>query len=1143
MVKLEMNVEKWNVNGNQKIFPGFGAGAVIGLLLGIGCWLLDAVAADFIFNQGSFITMTLHPAGADLWRRIAVVLIFIIIGLAFDLYLRKLSKSAGESIDINHDMPSKGGLSASDIRLMNYYDVGVIGMAIISPDMRLVQINDKYCDITGYSREELLGMQFTAITHPDDVEMGIDRFGRASAGETDRFEIGKRYIRKDGRVIHVIVSTKYVYAADGSMAYAVGFVQDITEQKDVEKELRERESRLREAQRIARLGFWEWNLVREELFWSDELFSMLGLDPAEFAVNPDSLQELIHPDDRESFYNHFNAVLEKDIPFKHEHRINLPNGDIQHHRVQGEVIRDMSGLPLRAIGTVLDITESKQAEQTLLLYKHIVNASTDAMAIIDRDYRYLAVNQYYVDAFKAARDDVIGKSVKEVIGEDNFENFAKPNIDKALTGVSSNMQGWSFQPGFGKRYLHIYDTPLQDADGHVFGVVINAHDITERKLAEDELQRNEQLLRRYYEAGSVGMALSSPEQGLFQFNDTFCEIIGHPRRAIANSSWTDITHPDDREHYQEEFNRVVNGEVEGFTLDERVIREDGDTVYVTTAVNCARKQDGSVDYLVIFVQDITERKLTEQALIKSEERFAKAVQSTMDNVNITRLSDGLILFTNDSFTELSGYSQSEWAGKTSLELNIWRNPEDRYRLLQGIENGELRGFETEVINKAGEIIPVSMSASLIEIDGDECMVTWAHDLREEKRAEKERWRLEQQLFRSQKMEAIGQLTGGIAHDFNNILASILGYSTLALRRCTNLDEPKLLEYLQEVIHGGERARDLIQQMMMYSRSVPSEATSQALQPLVENAIKMLRPMLPANIEIQAQLPAGIPEVQIDPAQFEQNIMNLCINARDAIDGGGSIEIELYRAGVKELECASCHGVLTGDFVVLSVKDSGSGIDESSTPLIFDPFYSTKEVGRGTGMGLSMVHGIMHNSGGHILLDSLPGMGTTLSLLFPVTDVTPKTTGPDLGKYAEPLPAVSREGLIMVIDDELSIANYMDELLVSHGYRTVVLTNGNDALMKFKEVVSDIDLVITDQTMPGISGVELSVELLKLRPDIPIILNSGYSEVVNEEIARAAGIRAYLSKPLDETLLLQKLDELLAGDAGPAGQKFSTENTL
>ena len=1114
--------------------PWPGPCSVIGLLLGGGYWLLDAVSAVFIFNQGSFVAMLVHPEYTDLWLRCAVLIISFGVGIAADLYLGRAINPAVITNSNAHQF-SEEDLLNSEARLRRYFEAGVIGMAVISPDMKLIQINDKYCEITGYSREELLGMRFTAITHPDDMELGIAHFERAKKGKIDGFQVNKRYIRKDGRVIYVVISTKYVYAADGSMAYAVGFVQDITGQKNVERELRERESRLREAQRIARLGFWEWDLVRKKIIWSDELYALLELNPENFIVSPDSLQSLIHPDDRESFYRHFDDVLENDVPFKHEHRMCLPNGTMQYHRVQGEVIRDASGLPLRTFGTVQDITEQKQVEQTLQLYEHIVNASSDAMAIIDTDYRYLAVNQHYLDAFKLTRPEVIGRHVKQVIGTENFESFAKYNIDRAMAGVSSNMQGWSYQPGFGKRYLDIYDTPLRDANGGVSGVVINAHDITERKLAEDELRRSEELLRRYYEAGSVGMALSSPGQGFFQFNDTFCEIIGYPREAIAGISWKEITHPDDQQSDQDEFERVIQGQADGFTLDKRVIRQNGDIVYITTAVNCARRPDGSVVYLVTFVQDITERKQAEQALVKSEEKFAKAVQSTMDVVNITRLSDGLILFTNDSFTALAGYTRSEWTGKTTHEMNIWSKPEERQRLIESIEHGELRGFETEVRHKDGEVIPVSLAASLIEIDGEECMVTWVHDLREAKRAERERRKLEQQLFHSQKMEAIGQLTGGIAHDFNNILASILGYTNLAIRRCANLDEPKLAEYLAEVIYGGERARDLIQQMMMYSRSVPSAATRQPLQPLVENAIKLLRPMLPSSIVIQAQLPVAIPDVLVDPAQLEQIIMNLCINARDSIIGSGGIELELCRATLKKEECASCHEIFSGDFVVLTVKDSGSGVPERIVPLIFDPFFTTKDVGHGTGMGLSMVHGIMHNSGGHILLESLPARGTTFSLLFPVTVAVEKQVKVSALKAAPPAQSTQKQGLIMVVDDEPAIAEYLGELLNCQGYRTMVLTGGDAALTQFRQARDDIDLVITDQTMPDISGIELAVQLLKIRPDLPIILNTGYSEVVDGEIARAAGIMAFFTKPLDETQLLQKLDELLVGSIELSGR--------
>jgi len=1097
-----------------------GYGATIGLLLGMLSWGLDTAIASWLANQGTLLAQLLHPAPVDLLTRTISLLLFVGAGVAVDFY--RVRNHAGAA-----DEGAGKSIIDSEARLRRYYDAGLIGMAIVAPDRRLLQCNDKYCEITGYHREELLAMKFTDITHPDDVDNGLGLFEQAKSRKIDGFELNKRYMRKDGRIIDVVVSSKFVYTADGSMSYSVAFVQDVTERKRAERQLRQSEERLREAQRIARLGFWQWDLVKDELFWSDELFTILGLSQEQFNVTSESLHNLIHPEDRTDFYEHFNTVLETGIPLKHEHRIILPNGEMRYHRVQGEVIRETSGLPIVMFGTVLDITEQKLADRTSLLYEHIVNASTDAMAIVDTNYQYLAVNQHYLEAFKIDRNDVIGRHMQLIIGADNFTRFAKHNIDKALTGVSSNMQGWTYQPGFGKRYLDIYDTPLRDAKGKVFGVVINAHDITERKLAEDELQRSEELLRRYYEAGSVGMALSSPDKGFFQFNDSFCDIVGYPRNAISNISWQEITHPEDQGSDAVEYARVMSGEIDSYTLDNRVIRGDGGLVYLTTAVNCARKQDGSIDYLVTFVQDITERKLAEQALRKSEDLITKALQTTTDSVSITRLRDGMILFANRGFTTLTGYSEEEWRGQTSIDLNIWREPVERERMLQGLKTGGIRNFEMEAVIKGGEVIPVIISSSLVEMEGEDCIVSWIRDIRETKRAEQERWKLEQQLFRSQKMEAIGQLTGGIAHDFNNILASILGYSNLIKRRSVKLDDPKLAEYIKEVIHGGERARDLIRQMMMYSRSVPSEVTSQPLQPLVENAIKLLRPMLPSNIEIRSRLPANIPDVTIDPAQFEQIIMNLCINARDAINGSGSIDLELYVASLGGHECASCHGVLAGDFVVMSVRDTGGGIDEKIVPLIFDPFYTTKEVGRGTGMGLSMIHGIVHNGGGHILLDTTVGDGSKFSVLFPLALINLEKN--DILNLKEPESRYStskKQGVIMVVDDEPSIASYLGELLESHGYQTIVMTSSETALRRFQADAGHIDLVITDQTMPGLTGMELASEFLSRRADVPIILSTGYSEHVNEETARDAGIKAYLTKPVNETFLLHKLDELL-----------------
>ena len=221
--------------------------SIVGLLLGSGCWLLDAALASFIFHQGAFIDQILHPTFSDLWMRVIILLLFTALGIVADIRFRGGSHSAAVDRDDNERLFEEA-LINSEARLKRYYEAGLVGMAVTSPDMKLLQINDKYCEITGYSREELLGKTFAEITHPDDVDIGMDLFQRAKAGEIDGFEFNKRYVRKDGRIIDVLISTKYVYAEDGSMAYSVGFVQDVTQQKQVERELRERESRLREAQ-------------------------------------------------------------------------------------------------------------------------------------------------------------------------------------------------------------------------------------------------------------------------------------------------------------------------------------------------------------------------------------------------------------------------------------------------------------------------------------------------------------------------------------------------------------------------------------------------------------------------------------------------------------------------------------------------------------------------------------------------------------------------------------------------------------------------------------------------------------------------------------------------------------------------------
>lgn len=407
-------------------------------------------------------------------------------------------------------------------------------------------------------------------------------------------------------------------------------------------------------------------------------------------------------------------------------------------------------------------------------------------------------------------------------------------------------------------------------------------------------------------------------------------------------------------------------------------------------------------------------------------------------------------------------------------------------------------------------------------------VSVVSDISERKRAQAERDQLQKQLQQAQKMEAIGQLTGGIAHDFNNILASVMGYSELAMEQCANYDAPpKLRGYLQEIYRGGERARDLIAQMLAFSRGSKGEKQVMPLAPLVKEAVKMMRSTIPSSIDLDVEMENASLTVLGDPTMLHQVILNLCINARDALEGKGRINVRLGLAKNVDAICRSCHGAVVGEFVEIAVEDNGSGISPTVMNRIFDPFFTTKETGKGSGMGLSMVHGIVHEHGGHILVRSAPGQGSEFRVLLPIgpSDSVQYVANAARQSLDAPTPHTLPRR-VLVVDDEESVANFVGDLLDGYGYSTTVVSSSREALGLFMQDINGFDLVVTDQTMPVLTGVEMAQAMLAQRADLPIILCTGHSDRVDAEYALALGVRAYLTKPFSIAALLHKLDEVL-----------------
>lgn len=478
-----------------------------------------------------------------------------------------------------------------------------------------------------------------------------------------------------------------------------------------------------------------------------------------------------------------------------------------------------------------------------------------------------------------------------------------------------------------------------------------------------------------------------------------------------------------------------------------------------------------------------------------------------------------------------GYESEDLHGNTSA-WESFIHPDDydeAMRRRADYLSGKRRTYRAEyrVLRKDGSYRWVVSRGEVVERDdeGNALRVAGTFtDITELKEATADRDRLQVQLRHAQKLNALGQLTGGIAHDFNNILASVLGHAELALIESRAMASSQITGYLEEIQQAAGRARNLISQMLAFSRGIKSGEETIAVAPLLRESIKLLRPVLPATVEIRTEIDEAAPDIRIDPVQLQQVVLNLCINARDAMGEMGELDIRVKAARLEGEHCASCMAPVIGDFVEISVEDNGQGIESEHLSYIFDPFFSTKDVGKGSGLGLSVVHGIMHERRGHIILESDVGQGSRFRLLFPVAEGRASVALPQ-----DPKVTSIRQGIgehILLVDDEQSVANFMRVLLERRGYKVTVCTNSRDALIMFQEDPTDFDIVITDQTMPHMTGVELADEMMAVRPDAPVIICSGYSEFVNEESAIEMGFRGFLEKPINSDKLFALLDGII-----------------
>ncbi len=519
-----------------------------------------------------------------------------------------------------------------------------------------------------------------------------------------------------------------------------------------------------------------------------------------------------------------------------------------------------------------------------------------------------------------------------------------------------------------------------------------------------------------------------------------------------------------------------------------------------------------------------ERDRTESALKASEELYGSFFNSALDGMAMIT-TEGIIVDVNPALIRMSGFERSELLGHSVYEFVTNREKAGTFYatvLAQGKACNE--GTKTR---KDGTLWVCEYRATLLQFRGEAHVLQVVRDITERREAEKARVALEAQLRHAQRMETIGQLTGGIAHDFNNILTGLLGYVEVAKEHVETLHDAKLTRYLDRAHRSGLRARNLVQQMLTFSRGQRGQPRAVDLAQITREMISLLESTLPSSIELVKQIPPQLPTTVLDPLHFEQVLLNLCINSRDAMNGVGKLTIDLSAKHCEDCFCcASCHQPLDGSFVELAITDTGPGIPLDIQQRIFEPFFSTKESGKGTGMGLAIVHGIVHEYGGHLAVKSEPGHGTTIRVLLPCdTAALISPLPPPPQSAGQPIrPPLS--GRVLCVDDNPEVGEFMQELLEGWGLEVVRLLDSVAARTYFETHPDSVDFALLDQTMPGMTGLELAHALLAIRPGLNVLLYTGYSDKVNEETVKAAGIKALIKKPLDLALFRRQVESAL-----------------
>jgi PAS domain S-box-containing protein len=976
---------------------------------------------------------------------------------------------------------------------------------VVDPETgRFLDVNETACRRLGYSREEMLTLSIPDVLETGDVPFSLEA-ALEEVRRTGVTTIETRHRRKDGSTFPVEINTQYV---ELDKAYLLAVVRDITERREMEQTLRENEAKFRTLFEVAN----DANFILHDGLFVDcnaKALEFFGVSREELIGQPPTLfSPPFQPDGRDSQVkakDYIERALAGEPQF-FEWVNKRQDGRVIHAEVTLNRFELCGKIYIQTI--VRDITERKEVEKQLLwktaFFEANVHSSLDGILIVDVKGNKILQNQRMIELWNIPpkfADETDDNQQRDWVA--NQTKDAPKFIDKVnyLYAHPDEISRDEIDLTNGKCFDR-YSAPVLGHDGIYYGRIWSFRDITERKHADEKQRASEDRYRTLFDYAPDGIVIADPEGSYIDANKSICRMLGYNREELIGRSGSDI----DAQSEAPKISVVLN-EIKEASLHhhEREIRRKDGSLFPAEVI-VTPMPDGN---LLGMIRDTSERKRAEEQIAEQATFLDKA----QDAIFVRDL-EGKMLFWNKGAERMYGWTRKEVVSRKMDEL-LYTHPKElkeAYRVT--MSRGDWHG-ELQHLTKDGDELMIESRWTLIRDNEGlaKSVLAINTDITEKKM-------IEAQFMRAQRMESIGTLAGGIAHDLNNILAPIM--MSIGLLKKTSSD-PMSTKILETIEVSAKRGADIVRQVLSFARGLEGERIEVQLKHLLSEIQSIIKDTFPKDIRMEFSIPNDIWTILGDPTQVHQILLNLCVNARDAMPNGGSLSVKVENCVLDEHYAAMNLQAQAGRYVQISVADTGTGIPPNLLDKIFEPFFTTKAINKGTGLGLSTVMAIVKSHGGLINVYSEPNKGTTFKVYLPAMEMSSEARKEQLEQAS--LPRGNGE-VVLLVDDEASILTITTQTLLAFGYNVLAATDGAEAVAVYAERKNDIAVVLTDMAMPIMDGAATIRALTKMNPKLKIIAASGLHANADMTKASGVGIKHFLTKPYTAETLLKAMRTIL-----------------